>query len=75
MTAYPEDIATVQRLLPVRIDPRRSLNGSITILDKNDKMFCRVPFDISAHSRAVVIVSALNALQDSLVPSRSHHGL
>ncbi len=84
MTAFATDIAAVKQLLPVRIDERRSENGNITIVDKNGKTFCRVPFDTAAagengtatdHSRAVMIVSALNALQDSFLPSRSHHDL
>lgn len=75
MTAFAKDISTVQQLLPVRIDERHSVNGNITIIDKNGSAFCVVPFHaITAHSRAVMIVSAINALQDQLV-QRNHHGL
>lgn len=73
MTAFAKDIAAVQQLLPVRIDERR-WRQSIVIRDRNDNFFCLVPCNNgNDHSRAVVLVAAINALKDQLV-QRPHHG-
>lgn len=77
MTAKPKsdlrDLSLVVGLLPVRINELRSERGNITIVDKNGKTFCRVPFDgagaglnATDHSRAVMIVEAINALAGAI---------